>query len=260
MVSGTEQGKIWGARADDWANCNEPAWHDLFAAVLDQAGLDRGDTMLDIGCGAGGALVLAAGRGANVAGLDAAASLVAIARRRLPQAEIEVGEMERLPFAEGRFDVVTGINSFQFAANPVNALREAGRVCRPGGTAAMLVWGRREDCELLSRIMPVVFGLLPPSPPGAPKPLPFAEPGVVEGLMAEAGLEPQGTVEFPGTMAFPNPETAVRAILSACVRAIAHAGEARVRDSVAAAIAPLTAADGRVELHNTFRLTRATRH
>jgi hypothetical protein len=42
--------------------------------------------------------------------------------------------------------------------------------------------------------------------------------------------------------------------------AIAHAGEARVRDSVAAAIAPLTAADGRVKLRKIFRLTRATRH
>jgi hypothetical protein len=61
-------------------------------------------------------------------------------------------------------------------------------------------------------------------------------------------------------MAFPDFETAVRGVLSACARAIAHAGEARVRDSVAAALAPLTAADGRVKLHNTFRLTRATRH
>ena len=260
MASGTEQGMIWGARANDWAECNEPAWHDLFSAVLDHAGLGPGDAMLDVGCGAGGALVLAGGRGASVAGLDAAASLVAIARRRLPQAEIEVGEMEQLPFANGRFDLVTGINAFQFASNPVNALREAGRVCRTSGTVAMLVWGKRENCELLTRVMPAVFSLLPPPPPDAPKPLPLAEPGVVEGMMVEAGLEPQGTVELPGVLAFPELDTAVRAVLSACARAIAHAGEARVRDGVAAALAPMVTADGRVELHNIFRLTKATRH
>lgn len=42
--------------------------------------------------------------------------------------------MEELPFANKVFDVVTGFNAFQYAADPVAALAEARRVTKPGGT------------------------------------------------------------------------------------------------------------------------------
>ena len=122
MGTAKQQGEIWGARAEDWASANEPAWTPVFDAVLDSAAVHRGTKMLDIGCGAGGALVLARQRGAEVSGLDGAEALVAIARKRLAGAEIVVGKMEDLPFDDQRFDVVTGINSFQFSGNLVNAL------------------------------------------------------------------------------------------------------------------------------------------
>ena len=93
--------------------------------------------MLDIGCGAGGALLVARRLGAAVTGLDAAQALVEIARERLPGARIEIGEMENLPFEDGTFDLVTSFNAFQFAENPIHALQEAGRVCRPEGTILM---------------------------------------------------------------------------------------------------------------------------
>ncbi len=41
--------------------------------------------------------------------------------------------MEFLPFGDGAFDAVTGVNAFQFAGDPRRALREAARVTRPGG-------------------------------------------------------------------------------------------------------------------------------
>jgi ubiquinone/menaquinone biosynthesis C-methylase UbiE len=55
--------------------------------------------------------------------------------------------MEELPYADASFDVVTGFSSFQFAENPVNALREARRVVKPGGYVAMVAWGRMQDCK-----------------------------------------------------------------------------------------------------------------
>ena len=229
MGTAKQQGEVWGARADDWASANEPAWNPLFEAVLDGANIHRGSRMLDVGCGAGGALVLARQRGADVTGLDGAAALVAIARRRLPGAEILVGEMEELPFADERFDVVTGINSFQFAGNLVNALTEARRVCRRNGIVAMLVWGRREDCDLLTKVMPAVFALLPPSLPNAPPPLPLTAPGVIEDLMVQAGLIPNNVKELPAALEFADIGIATRAVMSASARAIMHSGEECVR-------------------------------
>ena len=81
------QGELWGARANDWAELNEPAWRPVFEAVMERAGVAPGKRLLDIGCGAGGALVVARRRGAEVSGLDASANLVAIARERLPGAD-----------------------------------------------------------------------------------------------------------------------------------------------------------------------------
>lgn len=72
-----------GVWARDWAELNEPAWRPVFEAALDVAELTSGKLLLDIGCGAGGALVIARRRGAEVTGLDASANLAAIARKRL---------------------------------------------------------------------------------------------------------------------------------------------------------------------------------
>ncbi len=59
--------------------------------------------------------------------------LLAIARERLPQADLRDGDMEELPFADGAFDAVIGVNAFQFAGDPARAFAEAARVLRPGG-------------------------------------------------------------------------------------------------------------------------------
>jgi SAM-dependent methyltransferase len=259
MGTAEVQGALWGARAEDWAMVQEPAWRPIFAAALRHAGVGRGTRHLDIGCGAGGALIAARALGAEVAGLDASENFVTIARRQLPGAEIEVGEMEELPFEDERFDVVTGINSFQFAADIVKALSEARRVTRPGGTVLVLVWGRREDCELISVTMPAVFGLLPASQPGAPPPRPWAEPGVVEGVMREAGLAPADSGEFPGALAFPDAATATRAVLSASARAIRHAGAEAVEQAVLETLPKVTRPDGSVVWNNRFRWVRAIR-
>ena len=259
MGTASEQGKIWGARAKDWAEANEPAWEPLYDAVLDRLLIGPGTRLLDIGCGAGGFLVRASQRGAEAAGLDASAKLAEIARQRLPGSVIETGEMEALPFPNRAFSLVSGINSFQFAGDISAALGQARRVCREGGRVAMLVWGRREDSDLLAKVMPAVVALLPKSPPPAAPPPAFAEPGVIEALMAEAGLAASESVELPGALRFADAATAMRAILSAAARAIRHAGVKTVRRAVAEALAPLTGADGGVVLNNVFRLSTGFR-
>src|SRR5580700_7605066 len=71
-------------------------------------GVGPGTRYLDVGCGAGGAAQLAAGRGAEVSGIDAADTLLAIARERTPNGSFHIGDLETLPFDDAAFDVVTG--------------------------------------------------------------------------------------------------------------------------------------------------------
>ena len=143
---GTSQmmGELWGAKAVDWTELGEPVSRPAFEAAFTRTGIGPGTRLLDLGCGAGGAMVLARSLGAEVTGLDASSELVRVARSRLPGVRVEVGDLEELPFQDAGFDVVTGFNSFQFAGDIPRALREAQRVCRPGGAVLMCVWGPRE--------------------------------------------------------------------------------------------------------------------
>jgi hypothetical protein len=62
---------------------------------------------------------------------------------------------------------------------------------------------------------------------------------------------------FDGPLAFPDRATALRAVLSASARAIAHAGAEAVTDAVVATLPAVTQADGSVLFHNRFRWVRA---
>src|SRR3954451_8040120 len=87
----------WGPKAFDSAALNEPANCREYVALHHHLDVDRGDRLLDVACGAGLAMELAALRGASCAGLDASSRLVAVARDRNQGADIRVGDMNALP-------------------------------------------------------------------------------------------------------------------------------------------------------------------
>jgi ubiquinone/menaquinone biosynthesis C-methylase UbiE len=129
-----------------WA-VNEEQQLPTYEATLRRVGLAPGDRVLDIGCGTGVFLRLCADRVAVVAGLDAAAMIEA-ARARVPEADLRVGDLQALPFADDAFDLVTGFASFFYADDVVAALRDAARVARPGAAVVVQVFGRPERCDL----------------------------------------------------------------------------------------------------------------
>ena len=79
--------------------------------------------------------------------------------------------------------------------------------------------------------------------------------GIREGIL----LTIKADSEIPSALEFPDLATAVRAILSGSARAIAHAGEERVRLIVEEGLRPFILADGMVHLDNRFRLALTTR-
>lgn len=248
------QGALWGARAREWADLQERAFGPMYEAAFDAALVGAGTSLLDVGCGAGLALSLARVRGASVSGVDAAAELIEIARSRCPGCDIEVGELEELPFENESFDVVTGFNSFQYAADRVHGLVEARRVMKSDGRLVALVWGRPEKCDM-GAYLAALGGLMPPPPPGAPGPWALSLPGALEDLAAEAGLRTVGANSIMITMHFDDEASAVRGLLAAgpAIRAIQNSGEDAAASAVACAIAPYKRANGSFDLTNEFR-------
>src|SRR5439155_10236663 len=106
MGSATVQGRLWGRAARDWRELQEPTALPLWEAMLAAAAVGPGTRVLDAGCGAGGASMLAARRGAHVNGLDAAEALLAIARWRVPDGDFRTGDLEALPYPSGTFDAI----------------------------------------------------------------------------------------------------------------------------------------------------------
>ena len=254
MGSSKMQGELWSARAREWAELQEGSFRPLYEAAFAAAGVGRGSCVLDIGCGAGLALQIARARGAAASGLDAAPSLAAIATHRCPGSDIRLGDSEALPFADASFDVATGFNSFQYAADPVRALAEARRVTKPGGCVVIAVWGERERCQL-APYLAAVGRFIPPPPPDAPGPFALSAPGALEALAEKAGLKPEAAKTVTTTMHFPNESTALRGLLAsgAVERAIRTSGEDMVRGGVAEAIRPGRQSDGSYAFSNEWR-------
>ena len=105
--------------------------------------LRPGDRVLDVGCGAGSITVDLAERVAPgvVTGIDTSAGALRTARelaaeRGCGNVTFAEGDIASLDFPDGTFDVVHAHQVLQHLPDPVAALREMRRVCRPGGIVA----------------------------------------------------------------------------------------------------------------------------
>jgi SAM-dependent methyltransferase len=115
----------------------------FYAMMAGQLELLPDDDLLDVGCGSARMLADQASHVRFVAGLDASEIQVRMARERLAEriaagtAEIVRGDAMELPWEDGRFSAINGLNCLKFVPDPGKALREMARVLRPGGRAVL---------------------------------------------------------------------------------------------------------------------------
>jgi SAM-dependent methyltransferase len=245
-------GPLWGARPADWA-VSEDLQVPTYEAALARVGIETGDKVLDVGCGVGAFLLLVAERGGEPHGIDASESLVAFARDRLPNADLRVGEMEALPWDDDTFDLVTGFNAFFFANDMVAALREAGRVAKPGAPIVIQVWGAHENCDL-EAMKELARPFFPPRPPDAPPDPDLSQPGLLELLAIQAGLTPD--TEFDSTWPFEylDEETLGRAMVAVAGLAVivGPERESELRRAIVDGLAAYRHSDGSYRLSNEY--------
>lgn len=250
------QGALWGTKAEDWAAFVEQTALPLFAAALDAARVTAGTRLLDAGCGTGLLALLAQLRGAEVAAIDAAGGMVEVAKSRLRGADVRVGDLELLPFADASFDAVIGVNSVFYADDMTAATNEIARVVRPGGVVVLTAWGPPDKCEFLTAIMPLLGPLMPPPPRGATPAHPgaLAQPGALAALLSGAGLRVKEHGEVDCPFIYPNAAHSWRGNASAGINqaAIAQSGETAVRAAFANADGAHTRSDGSVRYDNVF--------
>src|SRR5699024_1201462 len=104
-------------------------------SVVDHAGLQPGDRVLDVGCGAGSGVAHAAERTrvSTVAAVDPSPTFVAMVRRRVPEADVRVAGAEDLPFDDGNFTVIWSVASMHHWDDRDLGLADLVRTLAPGG-------------------------------------------------------------------------------------------------------------------------------
>jgi arsenite methyltransferase len=127
---------------------------------LRHAALSEGETVVDLGCGAGIDVFLAAnqvGAGGSVIGVDFLDSMVQRGRRIAADSGFENvdfirAEIDDLPLDDGETDVVVSNGSINLAARKSRVFAEAKRILRPGGRLCVADLTIKEE-ELPSEIL-----------------------------------------------------------------------------------------------------------
>jgi SAM-dependent methyltransferase len=154
-------------------------------AFVTRLALVPGQHVLDAACGTGNLAIPAARTGARVTGLDLVSALVEIAagwaeRERLA-IRFDTGNVESLPYVDGRFDVVMSMFGTMFAARPDCVVAELARVTRPGGRVALANWTRE---GFVGKLLATHVAYLP-APVGVPGPLLWGDEHVVRERFSE---------------------------------------------------------------------------
>ena len=183
--------------APDWSAGNyETTAEQLRPAagvLVDRAAPERGETVVDIGCGTGTATLLSALRGARVVGVDPARRLLQVARDTAAQQGLDttflLGEAAALPVGDGEADVVLSSFGLIFASDPAAAAAEIARVRAPRGRVVFTAWGPGNalDRAFASMVGALTRALARHGVP-APSRFPWHDRDALSGLFAPLGL------------------------------------------------------------------------
>jgi arsenite methyltransferase len=147
---GDEAGAVPMAAVDASLGCGVPT------AVAD---LHEGETVLDLGSGAGADVLISArrvGRTGRAIGLDMTDEMLELARRNAADAGVEnvdfvKGYIEEIPLPDASVDVVISNCVINLAADKRRVLGEAARVLRPGGRFAVTDIVADDDMDAATR-------------------------------------------------------------------------------------------------------------
>jgi ubiquinone/menaquinone biosynthesis C-methylase UbiE len=190
----------WRESAKYWAKYSatiRTMFMPLTRALIEQAGIHEGQSVLDVAGGPGEPSLTIAGvvgpRG-SVTHTDAVSEMVETARteaqrRGISNIQFRQCTADSLPFPDNSFDVVVSRLGVMLFADPHASLRQMLRVTKTGGVVGCAVWHKSELNPFSYVITDIVDQHVKPAAtdPDAPGAFRFAETGKLSNLMRRAG-------------------------------------------------------------------------
>jgi SAM-dependent methyltransferase len=211
---------------DIWGTGDYRAVAEKVTSIADvlvaRAGIEPGMDVLDVACGTGNASIPAARLGARVTGLDFSPGLIAIARERGAEADVEIdwleGDAQSLPFDDDSFDRVISAIGHMFAPDHQRTADELMRVCRPDGRIAVACWS---PDGAIGAMFQRLGAISPPPPEGFQPPVLWGTEDHVRELLGDHVEFERHNVEFDE----PSPESYVDFMLGSFPPLIAMRAE-----------------------------------
>jgi SAM-dependent methyltransferase len=170
----------------DYPTIAEEIVAPLGPEIVAAAGIQRGCRVLDVAAGTGNAAFAAAARGADATVSDLCPELLdrgrAVAAARGIEMAFREANAEALPFGDGEFDAVISCIGVMFAPHHQQSADELVRVCRPGGSIAVLSWTPRGFIgQMFAAMRPYVAA----PPPGVQPAVLWGDEDHVRGLFGD---------------------------------------------------------------------------
>jgi SAM-dependent methyltransferase len=263
-----EADAFWVREADRWDGTSG----QFGDAMLEAADLRSGQSVLDVGCGAGSTTVDAAGRvdPGTAVGIDISSQALALARRRAnaaghPKIEFIEADAQTHEFEPESFDTIISRFGSMFFTDPIDAFANLRRALRPGGKLSVVAWRGPMESDWTTIAVEAaiaVFGRPPDlGAPDGPGPFAFADGDRLSTVVAEAGFRDPSLVSLTRPMVMGRDvEDAVRLVAETPQAKGLFAGEPRHRIDAAiqalrTGFAPFEAADGVVTSGKAWLLT-----
>lgn len=191
-----QQASLWDNHVDVYQAVFEPLTNSFARHAIDYLGLSPREHVIEVGCGTGGAAIIAAEKSARVLAVDISPKMIARLRQRAEQSAVrerlsaEVMDGMALALPDATFDAALSVFGVILFPDAVSGIREIARVLKPGGRAAIVTWCETERYELITRLLAAVTEVRGPQQP--PKTMPaqlrFREPAAFRTLFMQAGL------------------------------------------------------------------------
>ncbi|KJY42801.1 methyltransferase type 11 [Streptomyces sp. NRRL B-1568] len=236
----------------------------LYEAVYERLEVGSGTRLLSLGCGSGLALLMAAGRGARVCGVDRDGRRLELARERLlPEGghddgtRLGLGGPETVlgPAGPG-FNLITAFDPL-FCAGPgprglAEAISRAAACAEHGSPVVLAGWGPQERCAASGALRVAARLADPMCAPARWRPSGRDD---LENLARQAGLTPDGSGRVSCPYGYADMTSAVRGLLStgAFDAAARATDEEQVTKELIEALHPYLRGDGTVWMPNVFR-------